>query len=86
MARDDLISYLDSNRKLENDDPLHKWIGSYNEKPMTPIRFFKWLYYQNVDNSKMRSELSAEERKPECIIGIPQLNRKEVSCYKPSGC
>ena len=31
-----------------------------------------------------RNELSAEERKPECIMDIPQLKRKEVSCYKPS--
>jgi hypothetical protein len=84
MDRDDVLSYLDSNRKLENDDPLHKWIGSYNSKRMMLIRFFKWPCYQNVDSSKMRSELSAEERKPECIIGIPQLKRKEISCYKPS--
>jgi integrase len=84
MARDDVLSYLDSNRKLENDDPLHKWIGSYNAKRMTLIRFFKWLCYPNVDSSKRRRELSEQERKPECIIGIPQLKRKEVSCYKPS--
>jgi hypothetical protein len=83
MDRYDVLSYLDSNRKLDNDDPLHKWIGSYNSKRMTLIRFFKWLYYRNVDSSKMRSELSAEDRKPECIIVIPQLKRKEISCYKP---
>ena len=51
---------------------------------MTIFRFFKWLQYPDVDSSERRSELSAEERKPECIIGIPQLKRKEVSCYKPS--
>jgi integrase len=84
MSRDDILLYLDSNRKLENEDPLHKWIGSYNVKRMTIFRFFKWLQYPDVDSSKRRSELSAEERKPECIIGIPQLKRKEVSCYKPS--
>jgi hypothetical protein len=84
MTRDDVLSYLDNNRKLENDDPLHKWIGSYNVKRMTLFRFFKWLQYQNVDSSKRRSELSELERKPECIIGIPQLKRKEISCYKPS--
>jgi integrase/recombinase XerD len=54
---------------------------------MTLVRFFKWLYYypKNIDISpKRRSELSAQERKPDCIMGIPQLKRKEVSCYKPS--
>ena len=84
MARDDVLSYLDSNRKLENDDPLHKWIGSYKAKRMTLIRFFKWLCYPNVDSSKRRRELSEQERKPECIQDIPELKRKEISCYKPS--
>ena len=66
MTRDDILLYLDRNRKLENDDPLHKWIGSYNVKRNILSKFFKWLYYPNVDSSK-RSELSAQERKPECI-------------------
>jgi integrase/recombinase XerD len=84
MTRDDVLLYLDSNRKLENDDPLHKWIGSYNVKRNILSKFFKWLYYPDVDSSNRRSELSAQERKPKCIMGIPQLKRKEVSCYKPS--
>ena len=33
MARDDvLLCYLDKCRKSENEDPFHKWIGSYNSK------------------------------------------------------
>jgi uncharacterized protein YihD (DUF1040 family) len=28
ITRDDVLLYLDSNRKLESDDPLHKWIGT----------------------------------------------------------
>ena len=35
MTRDDVLLYLDSNRKTENDDPLHKWIGSYNIKQLS---------------------------------------------------
>jgi hypothetical protein len=27
MTRDDVLSYLDRCRKLENEDPLHKWIA-----------------------------------------------------------
>jgi uncharacterized protein YihD (DUF1040 family) len=52
MTRDDILLYLDRNRKLENDDPLHKWIGSYNVKRNILSKFFKWLYYPNVDSSK----------------------------------
>lgn len=84
MTRDEVLYYLDKCRKLENEDPLHKWIGSYNTKLIVLSRFFKWLHYPDVDDPKRRSELSALERKPDCIIGIKRLKRKEVSCYKPS--
>jgi site-specific recombinase XerD len=30
MTRQDLLSYLDSFRKPESVDPMHKWIGTYN--------------------------------------------------------
>jgi hypothetical protein len=44
MTREDVLYYLDKCRKPENEDPLHKWIGSYNTKLITLSRFFKWLY------------------------------------------
>jgi hypothetical protein len=81
MTREDVLGYLDKCRRSENEDSLHKWIGSYNIKRIILIRFFKWLYYPNVTYPKRRNELSSEEKKPECVIGIPQLKRKEVSCY-----
>jgi integrase len=84
MTRDDVLLFLDSIRKPENDDPLHKWIGTYNTKRIVLIRFFKWLCYSGIANPHKRNELSAAERKPECIMDIPKLKRKEVSCYKPS--
>jgi integrase len=84
MTRDNVLCYLDKCRKPENEDPLHKWIGSYNVKLVALSRFFKWLYYPNVEDPKRRSELSTLERKPDCIMGIKQLKRKEISCYKPS--
>ncbi|MGC2681244.1 MAG: hypothetical protein WA323_05190 [Candidatus Nitrosopolaris sp.] len=40
MTKDDVLSYLDKCRKLENEDPLHKWIGSYNTKLVVLSRFF----------------------------------------------
>jgi hypothetical protein len=50
FTRDDVLCYLDKCRKLENEDPLHKWIGSYNTKLVLLSRFFKWLHYPNVDD------------------------------------
>jgi integrase/recombinase XerD len=83
MTSDDILCYLDKCRKPENEDPLHKWIGSYNSKLVVLLRF-KWLHYPNVEDPKGRSELSILEKKPDCIMGIKRLKRKEISCYKPS--
>jgi integrase len=63
---------------------LHKWFASYNIKCIILSLFFKWLYYPNIGDPKKRNELSKSERKPDCIMDISQLKRKEVSCYKPS--
>ena len=84
MTRDDVLCYLDKYRKSENEDPLHKWIGTYNTRLVTLCRFFKWLHYPDIEDPKRRIELSAKERKPNCIMGIKRLKRKEISCYKPS--
>jgi hypothetical protein len=84
MTRDDILRYLDKCRKPENEDPLHKWIGSYNIKRIIVLRFFKWLYYPDITSPIKRNELSSLEKKPECIMDIPKLKRKEISCYKPS--
>lgn len=48
----DILSFLDSIRKSENYDPMHKWIGSYNVKSEAIRRFYKWLYYQKYRGSK----------------------------------
>src|SRR6266487_4547945 len=84
MSDQDIYRYLDSNRKPDSQDSLHKWIGSYNIKRIVLIRFFKWLYYPDIANPDKRNELSKSERKPVCIMDIPKLKRKEISCYKPS--
>jgi hypothetical protein len=52
MTRDDiLLCFLDKCQKTENEDPLHKWIGTYNTKLITISRFFKWLHYPNVEEA-----------------------------------
>ncbi len=76
MTREDILSYLDRTRKPERIDPLHKWIGTYNLYRAFIIRFFKWLYYPDLE--------SAKRPKPQNIENIPQLKRKEQSIYKPT--
>jgi integrase len=76
ITREDIISFLDSFRRPEASDPLHKWIGTYNNYRMHLLRFFKWLYYSDIEPDK--------RPKPEVIENIPQLKRKEKSIYKPT--
>jgi hypothetical protein len=39
LVRDDLLKFLDSFRKPEASDSLHKWIGTYNNYRILFIRF-----------------------------------------------
>jgi hypothetical protein len=76
MSRVAITNYLDSLRKTETQDPLHKWIGTYNLYLVHLLRFFKWLY---------SPRLEPENRtRPEVMENIPKLKRKETSIYKPS--
>ncbi|HYA81989.1 MAG TPA: hypothetical protein VEH06_00875, partial [Candidatus Bathyarchaeia archaeon] len=77
VTRENTLSFLDSFRKPEGVDPLHKWIGTYNIFRIHLMRFFRWLYYPNIYPSKNRP-------KPPPIENIPQLRRKEKSIYKPT--
>jgi integrase len=76
FVRDDLLQYLDSLRRPEALDPLHKWIGTYNTYRTLFIRFFKWLYYTDIEPHK--------RPKPSITENIQPLKRREQSIYKPS--
>jgi integrase len=76
LTRDDILSFLDSFRKLEEVDPLHKWIGTYNLYRIHLQRFFKWLYSPEIEHKR--------RPKPSVVDNIPKLKRKDVSIYKPS--
>jgi integrase/recombinase XerD len=76
ITREDILSFLDSFRKIESVDPLHKWIGTYNLYAIQLMRFFKWLYYPDIEQDK--------RPKPYVIENIPKLKRKEKSIYKPT--
>lgn len=76
MTRDDVIAFLNSLRKTEEQDPMHKWIGTYNLYLTCITRFFKWLYNPNSS--------SRNRPKPQAVENIPQLKRKEISIHKPT--
>jgi hypothetical protein len=62
MNHDDIISFLNSHRKPEPLDPLHKWIGTYNNRLITLIQFFKWLYNPDLP--------SKDRPKPDIIANL----------------
>ena len=76
LTRTNVLGFLDSFRKTEIADPLHKWIGTYNIYRMHLVRFFRWLYSPDIQQNK--------RPKPSVIDNIPELRRKEKSIYKPS--
>jgi integrase len=76
ITREDILSFLDSFRKPEASDPMHKWIGTYNIYRIHLLRFFKWLYYPDIEPAK--------RPKPSIVENIPQLKRKEKSIYVPT--
>ena len=76
VTREDLLAFLESFRKIESVDPLHKWIGTYNTYRIQLMRFFKWLYSPDIEQKK--------RPKPPIIENVPQLKRKEISIYKPT--
>jgi hypothetical protein len=76
MSRDDVLFYLNKCRKPEDKDPLHKWIGSYDTKLSVLSRFFKWLYYHNIDNPK---ETSYQHQKESLIVSCAYSTKKERS-------
>jgi hypothetical protein len=49
LTRNDVIKFLDTYRRIETQDPLHRWIGTYNVYRIHLLCFFKWLYYPDVE-------------------------------------
>lgn len=76
LERKDVLAFLDSFKKSEITDPLHKWVGTYNLYRVHLIRFFKWLRNPDLESDK--------RPKPSQVENIRQLKRKEKSIYKPT--
>jgi len=63
MTRQDVVDFLDSLRKPEQIDPLHKWVGTYETYRIVLLRFFKWLHQPDIPQNK--------RSKPAVIENIP---------------
>ena len=76
MKREDIITYINSLRKPDAQDQMHKWIGTYNLYLMCIKKFFRWFYNPALEPK--------QRPKPPIVQNIPNLKRKEISIYKPS--
>jgi integrase len=77
FTKEDILAYLNRYRKPEEIDPDHRWIGTWNNRHLILLKFFRWLYDQNNPDIKNR-------KSPKCMNGIKRLRRREVSRYKPA--
>ena len=76
VTTEDILAFLSQYRRDEELDPLHKGIGTYNQRLAHLIKYFKWLYYPGI---------SPKERpRPPLLQNLKPLKRKEKSIYKPS--
>jgi integrase/recombinase XerD len=76
ITRQDFIDFLDSYRKPETVDPLHRWMGTYEVYRISLMRFFRWLYAPDLP--------PRQRPRPPVIENIPKPKRKEISIYKPT--
>ena len=76
ITKEDIIFYLNSLKKSEEIDPLHKWIETYNSCLRNILRFFKWLYSPTLAHN--------QRPKPKLLLNVSQMRRKETSIYKPT--
>ena len=76
MDKNDITSFLDSYRKSEAEDPLHRWINTYNIRYQALFKFFGWLYNLKFDDESKKVSI------PPVMNGIKRLRRKEKSSYQ----
>jgi integrase len=76
IDKNDITSFLDSYRKLEAEDPLHRWINTYNVRYQILFKFFKWLYNLKCDDESKKVSI------PPVMNDIKRLKRKEKSSYQ----
>ncbi len=79
INKDDILPHLNRYRKNEEEDPIHRWIGTWNNSHMILLKFFRWLNDPNNPDLKNR-------KMPECMYGVKKLTRKRFRDTNPQIC
>ncbi len=72
VNRADVQAFLLQHKKSEEEDPEHKWIGTYNSELSRLEAFYRWLYNKGKDPEDWIT--------PDCLK-IKKLQRAEDSSY-----
>lgn len=82
MVTEDLQLYLDSYRKTEEDDPFHKWIGTYNQRIGLLGKFFRWLCFPELEHwERAKLKPPMMQARPPHTKAIRSIKRVEESIY-----
>ncbi|MDN5845538.1 MAG: tyrosine-type recombinase/integrase [Candidatus Nitrosocosmicus sp.] len=76
FTKQDILQYLSSLRKSQDEDRSNKWVGTYNGRQIILQKFFRWLYTPE--------ENYRDSTTPPCMKGVRKLPRREKTPYKPS--
>lgn len=71
----DLQLWLDACRNSDEDDPKHKWIGTYNARCAVAKKFFRWLCFPDLPDYERR------KLTPPPCEKMRKLKRLEESIY-----
>lgn len=72
MVAMDVDLYLQSHQKPRALDPKQRWISTHNQRAVTYIKFFKWLYYPDFEPRKKRP-------KPAILQNVITYEKPEVT-------
>ncbi|MGB8189492.1 MAG: phage integrase N-terminal SAM-like domain-containing protein, partial [Nitrososphaeraceae archaeon] len=64
VTTEDILAFLSQYRRDEEVDPLHKGIGTYNQRLAHLIKYFKWLYYPDISPGERPRPSLVQNLKP----------------------
>jgi hypothetical protein len=63
VGREDFEDFQSSKRKTESIDPLHRWIGTYNQFIRNLKPFYKYVYHSNVPPKERKAARFSKRNK-----------------------
>ena len=81
--KDQILSFLDTKMKSQEQDPDKKWITTWNYNLVHIKRFFRWLHNHHKDEQES-NDIAESEWKTPSFINIKKRRTKRLSPYSES--